>query len=309
MSPILSRWGPDALSCGVMQVYFLRGILVALMLALVSVARPAGADAKADCAKAYEASQEQRSSGKLLAAKESLVTCSQAACPSFIKKDCSKWLSDVEGSIPTVVFSARFGSEELSDVKVSVGDKVLAETLDGKALPVDPGTHTFVFESAKHGVKELKFVVKEGAKAQQIQLAYEVPKSDQTDAGGTETGATTASTDQVKGSKTLAYVLMGVGAVGLGGFAYFGLSGKSDQDKLECADSKTCSDSELDPIQKKYLYADIALGVGIVSLGVGTYLLLAPGKKSEAAAEQAKRFRVDLAARPGGGFATVHGRF
>ena len=128
VSPILSRWGPDALSCGVMQVYFLRGILVALMLALVSVARPAGADAKADCAKAYEASQEQRSSGKLLAAKESLVTCSQAACPSFIKKDCSKWLSDVEGSIPTVVFSARFGSEELSDVKVSVGDKVLAET-------------------------------------------------------------------------------------------------------------------------------------------------------------------------------------
>lgn len=309
MSPILSSWVPNALSYDAMQVHLPRSIMLALLLALVSIARPAGANAKAACAKAYEASQEQRGSGKLLAAKESLVTCSQAACPSFIKKDCSKWLAEVEGSIPTVVFSAKFGTEELGDVKVSEGDKVLSETLDGKALPLDPGTHTFVFESAKHGVKELKFVVKEGAKAQQIQLEYEVPKTDATPAAGADAGATGVSTDQVKSGKTLAYVLLGVGAVGLGGFAYFGLSGKSDRDKLECADSKTCSDSELDPIQKKYLYADIALGVGIVSLGVGTYLLLAPGKKSEAAAEQAKRFGVDVAARPGGGFASVRGHF
>ncbi len=283
----------------------------ALLATLIVVAaRPAGADTKKDCAAAYEASQEQRSSGKLRAAKESLVTCSQSACPAFIKKDCAKWLSDVEGSIPTVVFGAKAGNEQLSDVKVTVGDQVLAESLDGKAVPMDPGTHTFVFESAKHGKKELKLVVKEGAKAQQVELVFDAPKGAGDDQPSTQTRDTaTVGTETVKGSKTLAYVLMGVGAVGVGGFAYFGLSGNSDKSALECADSKTCTDDDLAPIEKKYLYADIALGVGLVSLGVGTYLLLAPSKKSEAAAEQAKRFRVDVAARPGGGFATVVGRF
>lgn len=273
------------------------------------VARPSAADTKKDCAAAYEASQEQRSSGKLRAAKESLVTCSQSACPAFIKKDCAKWLSEVEGAIPTVVFSAKAGTEQLSDVKVTVGEQVLTESLDGKAVPMDPGTHTFVFENAKHGKKDLKFVVKEGAKAQQIELSFEAPKAGDDTPPARDDGPAKVGTEQVKSGKTLAYVLMGVGVVGLGGFAYFGLSGNSDKADLECADSKTCTDDDLDPIEKKYLYADVALGVGLVSLGIGTYLLLAPGKKPEAAAEQAKRFQVDVAARPGGGFATLSGRF
>ena len=71
----------------------------------------------------------------------------------------------------------------------------------------------------------------------------------------------------------------------------------------------TCTDEDLDPIKKKYLYADISLGVGLVALGVGTYLMLAPGGKSEAAAARAKRLRVDVAPHPGGGFASVSGLF
>lgn len=287
----------------------------AFALAAVSLARPAVADTKADCAKAYEASQEQRSGGKLRAARESLVTCSQSACPAFIKKDCAKWLSEVEGAIPTVVFSAKAGSEDLSDVKVSLGDQTLAESLDGKAIPMDPGTHTFVFESAKHGSKELKFVVKEGKKAQNIEIVFEVGKKaagGDGDAGepSGDSGAAKITTEDVKGSKTFAYVLMGVGVVGIGGFAYFGSSGKSDENALECAEFKTCTDDDLDPIKKKYLYADISLGVGLVALGVGTYLMLAPSGKSEVpAAGRSKRFRVDVAPQPGGGYASVSGLF
>jgi len=290
-----------------------RGPALATLVALVSLSVPALADTKAECAKAYEASQEQRSSGKLRAARESLVTCSQSACPAFIKKDCAKWLSEVEASIPTVVFSAKAGNEDLSDVKVTLGDQTLAEALDGKAVPMDPGTHTFVFESAKHGSKELKFVVKEGKKAQAVEIVFVVQKKGD-DAGEgdpkEDSGTTKISSSDAKGSKTFAYVLMGVGVVGLGGFAYFGLSGKSDQNALECADQKTCTDDDLDPVKKKYLYADIALGVGLVSLGVGTYLLLSGGGKSEApAAARAPRLGVDVTPQPGGGYATVYGRF
>lgn len=288
-----------------------------MAMAVVSVVRPALGDTKAECAKAYESSQEQKSGGKLLAARESLVTCSQSGCPSFIKKDCAKWLSEVEGAIPTVVFSAKAKGADLTDVKVTLGDQTLAEALDGKAIPIDPGTHTFVFESAKHGSKELKFVVKEGQKAQNIEVVFGGADDDGEgggaaagggDGGSHDGGSTSLSTDDVKGSKTLGYVLAGVGVVGIGGFAYFALSGKSDEKNLACADKKTCSDSDIDPIKKKYLFADISLGVGVVSLGVATYLLVTSGGKKEAPAE-AKAFRFDVAPTRGGGYASVLGQF
>ncbi|MFO0565877.1 MAG: hypothetical protein U0263_09450 [Polyangiaceae bacterium] len=295
-------------------------VSLSALLGLLTVGVPALADTKAECAKAYESSQEQRSSGKLRAARESLVTCSQAGCPNFIKKDCAKWLSEVEGSIPTVVFSAKAGNADLTDVKVSLGDQTLAESLDGKAVSIDPGTHTFVFESEKYGKRELKFVVKEGQKAQSVEISFEAAgggKKDvpteggtpETPSGGGDSGVKVDSSEP-GGKKTLGFVLLGVGAVGVGGFAFFGLTGKSDEKKLDCADSKTCTDSDLDPIKKKYLYADISLGVGLVSLGVGTYLLATSG----GGAKQGKTRKLppvafDVAPRPGGGFASVFGAF
>jgi len=288
----------------------IRGFSIAVALASISASVPARADAKADCAAAYESSQEQRAQGKLRDARKNLVTCSQSVCPAFIKKDCGKWLSEVESALPSVVFSAKANGEDVTDVKVTLGDEVLAEGLDGRAVEMDPGTHSFVFESAKHGRKELKFVVKEGQKAQSVEIELTPAPSAAavTTGDGAEPTGGAISTDEASGRKTIAYVLAGVGAVGLGGFAFFGLSGKSDQDGLECADTKTCSDEDLDPIKKKYLYADISLGVGVVSLGVATYLLLTKPAK-ESPVEEGKRVRFDVAPTRGGGFAAISGHF
>ena len=99
--------------------------------------------------------------------------------------------------------------------------------------------------------------------------------------------------------------LMDTGSVS---FAYFGRSGNSDKSSLACADTKTCTDEDLDPNKKKYLFADISLGVGVVSLGVATYLLLSPSSKTEPAKDDtAVRFDVVPSSR--GGFATVSGAF
>jgi hypothetical protein len=288
-----------------------RGLAVALATASFSFGLTARADTKAECASAYESSQEQKGQGRLRDARKSLVTCSQSACPAFIKKDCAKWLSEVEALLPSVVFSAKAGSEEVTDVKVALGDDVLATSLDGRAVDMDPGTHTFVFESPQYGKKEVTLVVKEGQKAQAVEVQF-VTKSDtgQGTSGGGGSGTTpgTLTTEDAGGRKTIGYVMAGVGAVGLGGFAFFALSGKSDQNGLACADSKTCTDSDLDPIKKKYLYADISLGVGVVSLGVATYLLLSKPSK-ESPVDEAKRVRFDVAPARGGGFAAVSGSF
>jgi hypothetical protein len=207
------------------------------------------------------------------------------------------------------VFSAKANGEDVTDVKVLLGDEVLAESLDGRAVQMDPGTHSFVFESAKHGQKEAKVVIKEGQKAQSVEVEFapDAPIAAAT-TNGAEPSGDSISTDDASGRRTIAYVLAGVGAVGLGGFAYFGLSGKSEQDGLDCADTKTCSDEDLDPIKKKYLYADISLGVGVISLGVATYLLLTKPTK-ESPVGEAKRVRFDVAPTRGGGFAGISGRF
>jgi hypothetical protein len=288
----------------------LRGACLAAMLSALTTAAPsAWAVDKAQCASAYEAAQERRSQTKLREARDNLLVCVQAACPAFIKKDCSKWLSEVEAALPTVVLSARAKGKDLTDVTVKVDGDDFAGTLDGKALPVDPGPHTFTFESEEFGSQELRYVVKEGQKSQAIEVDFAPAKQPSAGEEVRDSGPSAGSQDMAD-DKTLAYVLLGVGVVGIGGFAYFGLTANSDKDELACADTKTCSDDDLAPIRQKYLIADISLGVGLVSLGVGTYLLLSGGgKTSPAPAEQSANVRFDVMPRAGGGFATLSGSF
>ncbi|MEZ4225626.1 MAG: hypothetical protein R3B13_32035 [Polyangiaceae bacterium] len=266
----------------------------------------ARADAK-ECAGAYEKSQELKGQSKLRAAREQLLVCAQAACPDFIKRDCGKWLGEVDSQLPTVVFSAKANGEELSDVRVLIDDEVVAESLDGRSLPMDPGAQTFTFESEAHGSKEVRFVVKEGQKAQSVVADFGGKSS-----GGSDTGSGgSVSTDDAD-DKTLAYVFTGVGAVGIGAFAFFALTGKSDENGLACADTKTCTDDDIDPIKQKYLFADIGLGVGVVSLGLATYFFLKPSSgdsKPDAAAEDSARMTFDVLPTRGGGFASVSGQF
>ena len=74
----------------------------------------------------------------------------------------------------------------------------------------------------------------------------------------------------------MAWVLGSVGVAALGSFAYFAISAES---QTSCAPS--CSDGEADEIYRKYLVADISLGVGVVALGVATYLFLKTPSKPE----------------------------
>jgi hypothetical protein len=285
-----------------------RLLIPAMLVSGLTPATPAAADAK-QCAADYEAAQEFRSQTKLRAAREKLLACAQPACPTFVKKDCSKWLGEVESALPTVVFGARADGKELVDVTVSMDGETVAETLDGKAVPVDPGARTFVFDSAEHGKKEVRFVVKEGQKSQSLDVVFEKQAKPAPGGEPEPDPGMSVTTDDAAGNKTLAYVALGVGAVGLGGFVFFGLSGNSEKNDLECADTKTCTDDDLDPVKQKYLFADISLGVGIVGLAVGTYLLVSGPKKATPAAEEAGRVRFDVLPTRAGGFASLSGSF
>jgi hypothetical protein len=72
----------------------------------------------------------------------------------------------------------------------------------------------------------------------------------------------------------LPYGLAGVGALGVAGFAVFATLGTSQKGDLERSCSPFCKTGQVDSAKTKYILADTCLGVGLVSLGVATYLLV-----------------------------------
>jgi hypothetical protein len=293
-------------------------ILGSVLVVLLG-APPALAD-KAACGKAYTQAQVQKKAGKLREAKKNLLVCAQKSCPGFINSECAKWLNDVESTLPTIVIAASDAKgNDLTDVSVSSDGQQLADKLGGMALEVDPGKHTLRFEHAGAEPVEKKVLIREGEKARVIKVQFGSPEEAAAaqPKQGAASGGGAAGVDTSSGgsSKTLAYVLGGVGIVGLGSFAYFGLTGSSQKsDLLKHCKNNVCDlpqdqiDSKRSAVKTKFLIADVSLGVGVVSLGLATYFFLKPDHSSEAPKDSA-RLRFDVAPTHGGSYATVSGKF
>jgi hypothetical protein len=143
-------------------------VLVPTLSFALFTAQLARADEKQVCSDAYQQAQTLRDQHKLVKAREQMRVCGRAECPGFIAKDCGNWLKDIDPRVPSVVLTAKNSAgAEVTDVRVSVDGAPLVTRLDGLAVDVDPGAHTFTFEGAD-GRTEQKLVVTEGAKAQLI---------------------------------------------------------------------------------------------------------------------------------------------
>lgn len=71
-----------------------------------------------------------------------------------------------------------------------------------------------------------------------------------------------------------AFIVGGIGVVGIISFAIFGLSGKGDVSDLEKTCKPNCKESDVDSARTKLIIADISLGIGVVALAVATYMVL-----------------------------------
>jgi hypothetical protein len=292
-------------------------------LAIVAVHGIARADETAACVKASEQAQSLRDEGKYRSAREQLLLCSRDVCPSVVRKDCVTWLADVDAAMPSIVLGAKDGAQDVVDVKVSLDGKPLAEKLDGKPLPMDAGEHTITFERQGRPAVQSKVVLHAGEKnrAISVQLGAEPNAAG---GGGARGGGGGTAEQSSSGPPIAGYVVGGIGVVAIGGFAFFGLSGKSDVDNMRSgpnACAPNCDPSKVDAAKAKLLVADISLGVGVVGLGVATYLILTHGKsnepesaaKPEAEAKDARpRLRLtsfELTPTRGGGYASFGASF
>ena len=275
---------------------------------------PAQAVTKKECVAAHVDAQRLRKEAKLSAAREKLLVCANDACMKAVRKDCLTWLDEVGSSMPTVVVVAKDASgAETFEVNVYVDDELVAEGLDGKAIEIDPGTHTIRYEIEGSDPIEEEVLIREGERNKTLEVSFaseeEPPPAAEPEPSSSMSMSTDDVTkDQASGPPIVAYALGGLGVVALGGAGFFWLSSQSDTSELDDSGCEPrCKQSDVDSIKQKRLIGDVLLGVGVVSIGVAGYLYVSHESSKKKTAARAPHF--DVAPLPGGGYATVRGRF
>jgi hypothetical protein len=115
-------------------------------LALLAAAREAKAeDTVRVCIAASTEGQTLRKQGKLLAAHDAMIACARDACPAIVRSHCARWLSEVDAAIPSLVVRAQDASG--ADV---LGARLAIDgrpaKLDGQPVQLDPGEHVIAIE-------------------------------------------------------------------------------------------------------------------------------------------------------------------
>ena len=252
-----------------------------LVLPAALVTTAALADDKAACLDAATKGQRFRDTHKLVEARDQLRVCAAAGCPAVVQTDCASWLADVEKALPSVVVTAKNGAgADLVDVKVSVDGQPLVSKLDGQAVPMNGGRHTFHFEGAD-GSLDQQVVVTEGEKNRRVAVVLGVAAP--AAAPGSGSGA---NTDGSSSSwRTVGWVLGGAGVVGLGVGTVFGIVTLGDKSSAHCDSNNLCDPGTTGGIKSAALLSDIGWIAGGVLLASGAALvLLSPSGSPEATA-------------------------
>jgi hypothetical protein len=251
-----------------------RVIIGASALAVALLARPGAAlPTKDECINANEAAQSHRRGGHLRAAASELATCTAASCPGPVRDDCTERLDEVDRAMPTVVFAVGGGSSDLTTVRVTVDGAPFASKLDGAALPVDPGAHTFAFAADGYAPVEETLVIQEGEKARVVRVVLQAndASGDVAAKSGAEGSASHASAE-----RALSYVALGVGAAGVVVGGIFGGVALSDKNALAAhCSGDACPRSEqadIDQLHSNSLISSAAFGVGLAGLAAGIVL-------------------------------------
>lgn len=231
------------------------------------------------CADAAEAAQSARDERKLLVARGLLRSCAQANCPDLVRKDCTRWLQEVDSAVPRVAFRVRRAGEDVPAIIVLDGSTRVAA--DGFALAVDPGSHEALVEGV--GTK-VTFVAAmgDGSRVVDILIPPAPAPSMPTPVGRGPAAAPWTSaggTVEVRPRRTsnagpIAVLVSGGTLFGVGlVFGGVALTGWSNIRHDTCPGP--CNDGDVDRARSQMLVADIAIPLGLVVAGVGTYWLLA----------------------------------
>lgn len=237
-------------------------ISLTLAAGLLALGADARADLVEDCADAAEAAQSLRDANRLVEARRALLACAKQDCPRIVRDDCRSWLAEVDAAMPSIVIVV----DDEKGRPVAGGtlaiDGSISRGLEGTAIPLDPGTHGIALTVEGYERHAETVVIRTGEKNRAIRVVLRRQQK--------------PSPPPVHPrSKTLPYVLIGAGAVALGAGLYLGLDARSDVDDMRSSCAPHCDAARVDRARTQLLMADVAMGAGLVSAGVGAWLLFA----------------------------------
>jgi hypothetical protein len=245
----------------------------ALLLALLLDTPPARAAEREACLEAHVAAQRLTKRGKLTRARRELVACGRERCPGPVRRECLGWLEELERALPSVVLALKGpDGSDVTDARVFVDGKLVAKSLDGRPLSLDPGPHRLRLERAGRSVEE-RVVVRQGEQARRITLVLRTEGARAPDDARLGEPSGEASGDALL---VVSIVMVSLGVAALGTATGFAVAGKSEHEALRdgCGATGTCTDAEIDPVREKYLVADVLFTTGGVLGAVGIALFV-----------------------------------
>jgi hypothetical protein len=219
-----------------------------------------------------------------------------------VRNDCITWLDQVQTAFPSLTIRAVKDGSDTANVKVIEDNEVVATRLDGTSLEVEPGEHSFRFETDGAPPVTMTIVVREREKDRVVPVTFVSPHH------AAQTGGE-GSAGPSRPVPVGVWVLGGVGVAGLATFAVLGTVGKNDESSLRSSCSPNCSSDSIDKVRSEYVGADVALGVGAAALvASGVWYLLRPGK-NEGEAVPAAPQGITVAPGRDGAMLQFRGRF
>jgi hypothetical protein len=259
--------------------------LAVLALTVALPARAQAPDARA-CAESRDLATKLQESQKLLEARDELIVCSAKSCSAAIRNECKRRMTPIKAAIPTVVFDVKDeAGQPLAGVKLTMetGD-VLADSVDARAVSIDPGSHDLTFELAGRPPVTLKLTLREGEKdrheAVVVPLAAPPPPVEAPPPAPPPPVAAPSSGEGTSTQRAIGIQVGSVGAVGLTIGAFFGVAAIAESFAAKnnaCPSGTACSQQGTNDRSAASGFATasaVGLIAGAVVGGTGLVLVL-----------------------------------
>lgn len=223
----------------------------------------------ARCVAEAERAQKTRDDGHLTESRAMFVRCGAEECPGVVRRECVKWLGEVDDRIPTLVVSTR--SSEGKDVlgaEIVLDGTPVPPARVGREIQVDPGPHTLRATLAGYDVATDSVVVREREKGRPVVLVLRAKGE----------SVATPPPPKARSVPLLSWILGGVAVAGGAGFGIFWSQALGEKSDLQGSCSPYCSDAQMDDVRTPRNLAYVSLGVGIgAAIGaVAVYFLQSP---------------------------------
>lgn len=222
-------------------------------------------------------------------------------------------LAELEPALSRVTIIVSPAVASTPGLELKRGDVVLGRGVWGSTVPLDPGTYVFTASAPGKQPWSTRVTLLPNADKKTV----EIPALADTPQAAARTplppasapaASPAAAAEPPARSHTTAYVVGGVGAVAMLVGGYFGYRSWSEQRAARdvCPES-TCTDadgvSHNEKARSAYPLAVAFTGIGLVGLGIGTYLFVSGDRTTTGRA----RLAPDVALGAGGGRVTLGG--